>query len=381
MFSILDQTLAAADRMVRREWLRVGGLSALGVCWPHWLRAAETSAGSVELISLKKTWSAAPHNGFPDLVRFQDRWFCCCREGERHVYGEDGKIRILVSQDGDAWESAALLTEEGVDLRDASLSEMPDGRLMLVCGGSVFEDRVENGKLIQKNGKFVTRWSYVAFSRDGRTWSPLQKILDEGHWLWRVTWHKGRAYGLAKTGHDADPATGLAAVARRGFLYSSADGLDWRLITEWGKPVAGSVSETRLRFGSDDEMIALVRPHFIGTSRPPYHEWTFRLTKDPLLGPNFVRLPDGSLWASTRAFQPLTEAEKAKTKKPSAAHTVLARITREGNFETALTLPSFGDTGYAGLVWHDNLLWMAYYSSHEGGTNIYLAKIKLNGIR
>ena len=31
-----------------------------------------------------------------------------------------------------------------------------------------------------------------------------------------------------------------------------------------------------------------------------------------------------------------------------------------------------------GLVWHDNLLWMSYYSSHEGKTSIYLAKIKLD---
>ncbi len=44
MFSLLDQSLSPTDRVARREWLRVGGLSALGVSLPHLLRAAETPA-------------------------------------------------------------------------------------------------------------------------------------------------------------------------------------------------------------------------------------------------------------------------------------------------------------------------------------------------
>lgn len=47
MFSILDQSLSSTDRVARREWLRVGGLSALGVSLPHLLRAAETPAVSI----------------------------------------------------------------------------------------------------------------------------------------------------------------------------------------------------------------------------------------------------------------------------------------------------------------------------------------------
>ena len=31
----------------------------------------------------------------------------------------------------------------------------------------------------------------------------------------------------------------------------------------------------------------------------------------------------------------------------------------------------------AGLVWHAGLLWVSYYSSHEGKTSIYLAKVRL----
>ena len=45
------------------------------------------------------------------------------------------------------------------------------------------------------------------------------------------------------------------------------------------------------------------------------------------------------------------------------------------SYEPALTLPSGGDTSYAGMVWHEDLLWMSYYSSHEESTNVYLAKV------
>ncbi|MGW8178432.1 MAG: hypothetical protein ACWGQW_06660, partial [bacterium] len=43
--------------------------------------------------------------------------------------------------------------------------------------------------------------------------------------------------------------------------------------------------------------------------------------------------------------------------------------------EPLLTLPSGGDTSYPGLVWNEDTLWVSYYSSHEGRTCIYLARV------
>jgi hypothetical protein len=48
-----------------------------------------------------------------------------------------------------------------------------------------------------------------------------------------------------------------------------------------------------------------------------------------------------------------------------------------GKLQEALKLPSGGDTSYAGLVWHAVLLWVSYYSSHEGKSAIYLARVKV----
>src|SRR6478672_3671699 len=44
MLSLLDATVRPADRLSRREWLRAGGLSALGLSLPALLRAEENPA-------------------------------------------------------------------------------------------------------------------------------------------------------------------------------------------------------------------------------------------------------------------------------------------------------------------------------------------------
>jgi len=154
---------------------------------------------------------------------------------------------------------------------------------------------------------------------------------------------------------------------------SSSDGVKYDLVTHLDVP--GHPNETTLRFLPDGQMIALVRREggsklgWIGRSSSPYKEWKWVETKHQVGGPNFIRLPDGSLWAACRSYPPPGSNSGAKT--------ALAKMTADGDYEPKLTFPSGGDTSYAGLVWHDGLLWMSYYSSHEGKTSIYLAKVKV----
>ena len=292
--------------------------------------------------SVERIWDRSPHNAFTDLVRFQGRWWCTFREADAHG-GCVGAVRVIVSDDGSVWESSAVLSEESVDLRDPKLSVMPDGRLMLLAGGSLYN-----------RSSYLTRAPRVSFSVDGREWTAPRRLLAEDHWLWRATWHNGRAYALSKLGEGDEP--------RRGFLYSSTDALTWEWITELKLP---GISETTLRFLPNDEMVALVRPGYIGSARPPYSEWKVHELDGTIGGPNLIRLPDGSLWGSGRHHD-----------ASGQPHTVLATITPT-SYEPVLTLPSGGDSSYPGLVWHDELLWMSYYSSHEGRASIYLAKIQV----
>jgi hypothetical protein len=316
-----------------------------------------------ELVSVKRIWDEAPHNAFTDLVRYQDRWYCTFREGQGHV-GGDGRVRVLISVDGESWESAALLAEEGIDLRDPKLSVTVDNQLMLVAGGSVYGGTQTLHSLQPR----------VAFSPDGRNWTSTRRVLSEGHWLWRVTWHQGRAYGASyQVGGKGNPRPPDDWELT---LVASDDGVNFAPITRLEVP--GKPSEATLRFLRGGEMLALVRRDggnrlgWIGMSRPPaYRDWTWQETKMQLGGPNFLELPDGSLWAGTREY---TGALRNDPNQKGAS-TVLARMTRD-TLEPVLLLPSGGDNSYPGMVWHDHLLWMSYYSSHQGKSSIYLAKIR-----
>src|SRR5437870_6019997 len=148
--------------------------------------AAPARADGPQLVSVVKIWDQGRHNAFTDLVRWRGKWYCTFREADAHV-GGDGKLRALESADGKAWAPVGLVAEEGIDLRDPHLSVTPDDRLMVVAGGSVYRGTT----------KLIGRQPRVAFSKDGRAWTAPQRVLAEGDWLWRVTWHDGRCYGVS----------------------------------------------------------------------------------------------------------------------------------------------------------------------------------------
>jgi hypothetical protein len=54
------------------------------------------------LVSVTRIWDGGAHNAFTDLIRWRNRWYCTFREGDAHV-GGDGRIRVLVSDDGETW--------------------------------------------------------------------------------------------------------------------------------------------------------------------------------------------------------------------------------------------------------------------------------------
>ena len=301
-----------------------------------------------EIVSVNRIWDAGEHNAFTDILRHEGYFYVTHREAGGHV-GDDGLIRVIRSKDGETWESCGLLAEESIDLRDPKLSITPDNRLMVCIGGSDYE-----------GGELVGRQPRVSFSADGTTWSAPQRTCEAGDWLWRVTWQAGKAYGIS---YNNLPDMETASRFR---LYVSDDGVNYKIRTPL--EVTGRPNEATIRFLPDGTMMAIVRREeedrggWIGTSPWPYTDWTWNNTGMRLGGPNFIRLPDGSLWAGTRKYG-------------QGSKTVLAQMTATA-LKPVLEFPSGGDTSYPGLLWHDDLLWMSYYASHEGKTSIYLAKIK-----
>lgn len=303
--------------------------------------------GPPQLVEVFRIWDAAPHNAFTDLVRYRGEWFCVFREGQAHV-SPDGVLRVIASTDGVHWSSAALLTSSRGDLRDAKITVTPGGELML------------SGAVALRQPAVHKHQSLAWFSQDGRHWSEPVLIGESDLWLWRTTWHRGRAYGV---GYD----TSAEKFVR---LYVSDDGRRFhtlvpRLFDE------GHPNESSLVFPPDDTAICLLRRDGdsatgkLGLARPPYTEWEWRDVGVKIGGPHLIRLPDGRLVAAVRLYD-------------GAPRTSLGWIdAASGKFTEFLRLPSGGDTSYAGLVWHRGLLWVSYYSSHEGKAAIYLAKVRL----
>jgi len=303
-----------------------------------------------ELVESRRIWDKAPHNAFTDLLFHKKRWYCVFREGSEHV-SPDGSLRVIVSDDGKKWESLALVTHPVEDLRDAKISVTPDGRLML------------NGAGMQAE-KDIRYHSFSWFSDDdGKTWSKENRIGDPGFWLWRVQWHRGKAYTM---GYRTD----RERTERITRFYRSEDGKNYEtLIPEVN--IDKGVGEDTILFRDDDSALCLFRHEtgdkmaFLGKSNPPYDEWEWIKLNKRIGGPNMIQLPDGRIISAVRLYD-------------GGARTSLCWLDPDkGTLTECLKLPSGGDTSYAGLVLKGDVLWVSYYSSHEEKTAIYLAKVKL----
>ena len=317
------------------------------------------SAHAVEY-SVNKIWDTAPHSAFTDLAFLKGKFYCTFREGTAHIPGKttgegDGEIRVITSKDGVTWESVALLKKKGYDLRDSKIAEMPDGRLMLTIGGSVYVD-----------GQLTVQHPHVSFSdKNGDNFSEPQPIIlapavrSERDWVWRVTWHKGTGYGVVYQTKNEQWAV---------VLLKTQDGVNYDLVQTF--EIDFQPNEATVRFDAADKMWILLRrdggakPGMMGTSALPYTDWTWKETGKRLGGPDFIFLPSGKMLIGSRAYD-------------NGIATALYRLDEQGQMVEIVRLPSGGDTSYPGFAIHKNTVWVSYYSSHEGKTAIYLAKFPL----
>ena len=309
----------------------------------------------IERLEVQKIWNKAAYNSFTDLIRFRGHWFCAFREGTGHLT-PDGSLRILTSADGVTWSSVASIPCPAPlqDLRDPQFSITPDGLLLL--NAAAFRPVCQ---------------SMAWLSKDGCDWGHHHLIGPRGSWLWRTVWQRGVAYSFGRhepKDHELQ-------------LYLSTDGIDFQA---HGEPRlgAGYSNESDLLFLDDATGVSLTRcdggTALLGTASPPYDKWTWTDLGVRIGGPALLRLPDGRMIAAVRLYHPRPRTALCWLDVETAALTEF------------LTLPSGGDTSYAGMVWHDGLLWLSYYSSDDylasmkGAiqahlkTSVYLAKVQFH---
>ena len=241
-----------------------------------------------------------------------------------------------------------MITSTNADLRDAKITITPDGQLMLSGAAALHQPAAAKHQ------------SLAWFSRDGKQWSEPVKIGEPNFWLWRTTWHKNTAFSV---GYDT---TGERFIR----LYNSNDGrrFDTLVPTLFDE---GHPNETSLLFQPDQTCLCLLRRDGepgsgkVGVAKPPYTNWIWKDLGIRIGGPHMIRVPDGRIVAAGRLYD-------------GAVRTSLLWLDPvAGKLTEFLKLPSGGDCSYPGLAWHEELLWVSYYSSHEGKTSIYLAKVRL----
>lgn len=335
----------------RLGWLHAVWTTAVVVGLSPRLFAEPDAPVESKIIRVEKIWSKAPHNAFTDLTRWHDHWYCAFREGQSHV-GNQGNLRIIMSKDGESWESAATLKDPVYDLRDANLSVTPDGKLMAVGGAQVVE------------GTGRQTGTFASYSDDGDKWTTPALILPLGRWMWGVTWHDGTAWGVS---YGTPERHGINS------LMTSKDGKKFDTYVETFFDQNDFPTEARVRFAKDGTAYCLQRTDgkpnlaYLGEAKAPYREWKWTCLERYIGGPNLLQLPSGDWVAAGRLFD--------EKNKPRTA--LMYLDVKERRVVPILDLPSGGDCSYPGLVWHGGQLWMSYYSSHEKPTSIYLARIEV----
>lgn len=306
-----------------------------------------------------KIYDTDEYSAFTDLIRFKDAFYCSFRVGNNHAGGEDGKVRIIRSEEGEQWETVALLDKPDIDLRDPKLSITPDGRIMVIMGGSVYD-----GKTL------LSRRPQVSFSdQSGQSFSSPAEVTirpaggKEDSWIWRVIWNKGTGYGMNyRTGNPDSWDL---------FLEKTDDGKNFDVVSQL--KVDGLPNEATIRFDRKDQMYVMIRREggdkmgMLAKSIPPYTDWHYEKLDFQLGGPNFLFLNKKKLVMGSRKYQ-------------GGVKTQILVTDLDGKVKKTFVLPSGGDTSYPGMVIFKRQLWISYYSSHEEGTNIYLTKIPLKDL-
>lgn len=308
----------------------------------------------LELTSLDLLGDSAAHNAFTDLIFFENNWWCAYRSASGHM-SYDGQITILSTKDGVEWIVFDVVSWAGGDLRDPKFYLSPKGELCLMVGVRLAVYPYLNARV------FSINWPVQHPEK-------IANNMEEGTWRWSASNLNRKLYSVGYTAKDI-----------LGCLYSSEDGAFWEPVKAPFFPESDCFSnESSLVYSEKDrQAYCLLRRDgkkcsaLLGSSQPPFTQWKWTELYCAMGGPKLLLTQKNRLIVAYRRF--IYEKDEIVD-----AEMVISLICkRSDTTEELIVLPSEGDCSYAGMVEKDEALWVSYYSSHEGSSKVYLAKLRI----
>jgi len=291
------------------------------------------------------------HNSNTDLIYWHDAFWMIHASSPWHFGSHECKLVLWRSTDAKDWERIREFHAPNRDIRDPKFA--PIGNKLYLYA-------------LINDGFMATPFeTSMTSSEDGRTWTEIRKIEPKGWLFWRPKSFDGKTWYCPAYWYEHG----------KSMLFKSENGEDW---TEVGPIYTGAANdETAIEFLPDGRMICTARLEvtadavlgnpdsstLISISKPPYTDW--KQTKSyvtRLDGPRLFSYK-GDIYAIARHNPQPNRFPTYRASTLGKKRTALYKVEPE-RLVYLSSLPSAGDTSYAGAVVQGDTLYVSYYTSN-----------------
>lgn len=351
----------------------------------------------VTLETVTRIVATGEHNAFTDLCRWRGDYYVAFRQAYSHGIMPHGVITIML-WDGTVpkrpqWHKSGALAHPIGDCRDPKFLAT-DTALYLSCG--IYLPMPPHTILSEVAAENLLM-THVSFTTNGADWAPLRPILRPNYWGWSHAVSDTRATHLCASYHVGIAGETSSSIVLwagstplrygvHGVIYDGASH-----VRDHGEyRYAHAIPSEPVLYQPGPSLLACClrteRSMEIGIASTPYQDqWRWWDTKELIHPSAILHTPQGWLLAG-RSLEPVYDMtakavkdrmrlQKAFPDLPATAlrtplyhDTATALWHVEAQHVTpVLTLPSGGDTGYAGLCAgrKPGEYLVSYYSQHD----------------